>query len=236
VNTPVIVGVMCLVLTLTVVPGVWLWWPSRRDVDQRSSLGAALLTGAVVSFAVFAVQLVFDARLRDIDEQRQADQEGRAEQQRRQADRAALQLTVGLQPDLTGIDLSKRNLAGFYLSRKTLTDAVLNGANLRGANLSRADLGGAELNGAHLEGAQLDGANLSEAILGAANLAGAILVRANLTDAELGGAVLTGADLREANLRGASIGGAIYDSATQWPSSAPQQPCAAGTTCTAKSS
>jgi uncharacterized protein YjbI with pentapeptide repeats len=232
-STSVIVVVGCVVLTLTVVPGVWLWWPSRREAEQRSSLGAALLTGAVVSFAVFAVQLVFDARLRDVEEQREAEQARRAEQQRAQANRNALQLTVGLQPDLSGIDLRKRNLGGFYLSRKRLVDAVLAGANLREANLSNADLTRADLREARLVGAHLDRANLAGANLALANLSGAGLVQAKLGNAELAGAVLTGADLRGADLRGASVGGASYDSATRWPRSARQQPCRDGETCMA---
>ena len=60
------IAAWCLVLALTIVPGIYLWWPARRDRGGRSDLGAALLTGAVVSFAVFALQLVFDARLRQI--------------------------------------------------------------------------------------------------------------------------------------------------------------------------
>ena len=231
-STSLIVAVMCLVLALTVIPGVWLWWPSRRDTDQRSSLGAALLTGAVVSFAVFAVQIVFDARLRDIDAQRQADQDRRAELQRVAADRAALQLTVGLQHDLTGIDLTDRNLSNFYLSRKLLPEAVLNGANLSGANLSGANLTGAQLQGADLEGAHLDGADLTNAVLPLANLSGAVLTQAKLANAVLSEAVLTGANLTGTDLRGTSFGGAKYDSATTWPRSARQPPCAAGKTCT----
>jgi uncharacterized protein YjbI with pentapeptide repeats len=232
-STSMIAVVGCVVVALTVVPGVWLWWPSRHEAEQRSSLGAALLTGAVVSFAVFAVQLVFDARLRNVEERREAEQARRAEQQRVQANRNALQLTVGLQPDLSGIDLRKRNLAGFYLSRKRLVEAVLAGANLRAANLSNADLTRADLREAQLVGAHLDSANLAGANLALANLSGAVLVQAKLGNAELAGAVLTGADLRGADLRGASVGGASYDSATKWPRSARQQPCRDGETCMA---
>jgi uncharacterized protein YjbI with pentapeptide repeats len=223
----------CVVLVVTIVPGLWLWWPSRRDAAQRSSLGAALLTGAVVSFAVFAVQLVFDARLRDIDERRQVEDARRSERQRVQAERADLQLTVGLEPNLSGIDLTGRDLSGFYLSRKRLVDAVLIGANLSAANLSRTNLAAAKLQGADLEGALLDGANLTRAILTGANLSGADLRQAKLASADLSGATLNGADLRGAEVRDASFGGASYDRATKWPRSGRQRPCPAGETCLA---
>ena len=228
-----IVVVGCVVLAVTIVPGVWLWWPLRHDGEQRGALGAALLTGAVVSFAVFAVQLVFDARLRDIDERRADEQARRAAVQQEQADRAALQLTVGLQEKLAGIDLNGRDLSGFFLSGKKLQRANLTNANLRGANLSRTNLTQGQLQGAHLEDAHLDGANLTGAVLALANLSRAVLTQATLADAELSSAVLSGADLTGVDLSGASIAGATYDSKTKWPRSAGQKPCPPGETCLA---
>ena len=225
---------------LLVVPGILLWWPARHDPSSRSDLGAALLTGAVVSFAVFALQLVFDARLRDLEDRQRAAQEARDERLRLQGERASLQLTIGLQPNLTGIDLQDRDLRAFYLSRKRLRDAVLNRADLREANLSLADLRGAELNEARLQGANLDGADLTSARLGVANLRDASLVGATLANADLSGATLAGADFSGADLSTTSFGdasleGVKYDARTKWPEFAQQRRCAAEQTCTARS-
>ena len=227
-----------LVLAVTIVPGIYLWWPARGDQGGRSDLGAALLTGAVVSFAVFALQLVFDARLRQLEDRRMEEQERRSEQLRIQGERTALQLTVGLQSDLTGIDLHEQNLAGFYLSRKRMPFAVLANADLTEANLSRANLTGADLREARLVRAHLDDATLTRAFLTLANLRGAGLVGARLDEAELSGASLVNADLSGADLTGASLGGASlegarYDAETRWPDSAAQPPCPSGMTCRA---
>jgi uncharacterized protein YjbI with pentapeptide repeats len=236
VDTSVIVIAGCVLVGLSILPGLYLWWPSRADPASRGGLGAALLTGAVVSFAVFALQILFDARLRQIDDRRQRDQERRSEQLRVQGERTALQLTVGLQRNLTGIDLHGRDLSGFYLSRKQLDSADLNGANLRKANLSQADLRKADLREARLEQAHLDGADLADAVLTQANLTGAGLVQAKLGGADLSAAVLVGADLRGADLGAASVGGASfkgaeYDADTKLPESVPHSRCPRGKSC-----
>ncbi len=70
--------------------------------------------------------------------------------------------------DLSGMDLSNRNLNGADLEQSDLT-----GCNLEGADLEEANLKGALLNNANLRGA---------------NLKNADFYRANLTDADLAGA------------------------------------------------
>jgi uncharacterized protein YjbI with pentapeptide repeats len=212
--------VATLVVVTTTLPGVYLWWPTRSDPLRRSDLGLALMTGALIAFAVLLVQVLIDFRTRQEDQRRQDASEHQS-----------LQLSVG-PPNLSGIDLSKADLSRFYLGGKKLLDANLAGANLNhailtGARLMRADLTGAnlasaDLSRARLNGARLDGANLRDAVLYGADLDGASLSGAHLegavlTDAHLGSdlagahlqsAILDNARLVEANLTGANLLGA----------------------------
>lgn len=220
-------------LVLSVVPGLYLWLPSRRDRLSRSNLGVALMTGALVAFAVLVMQVLVDVRLNQVEDQRSAQEE-----------RQSAQLMVGLEQDLTGIGLPHRDLTGFYLYGKSLRSANLRGAILSNAILTAADLTGADLIGAKLDGARLDSArtvpratlrteevptawlddadlrpnggvpaDLSQALLvGAslrgAHLEGAILAGARLNDADLSGASLSGADLSDTSFLGADLSGA----------------------------
>ncbi|MGD0600161.1 MAG: pentapeptide repeat-containing protein [Terriglobales bacterium] len=143
----------------------------------------------------------------------------------------------GVQPDLSGADLSKAklieadlngaNLCGARLSEATLEwadlrgsdlsaawlvsavlgEAELQGANLCGARLGEADLEGADLTGADLSGADLSGVALFDAILSEANLTRANLEGADLFLAHLVRSNLRGADLSGANLHGADLAG-----------------------------
>jgi 4-amino-4-deoxy-L-arabinose transferase-like glycosyltransferase len=72
----------------------------------------------------------------------------REQQSRREAESQTLRLVVGLQKDLTGIDLHGRDLSGFYLHGKNLTDANLSKTNLRGVDLRGATLSRTNLRGA----------------------------------------------------------------------------------------
>jgi hypothetical protein len=120
----------------TLTAGCLIWVTGRKEQGSRSNLGAAFL----VAFAVFAFQV-------NVEEQQR-----RLAAHQEQADRERnFQLTVGLQANLTGIDLSGRYLAGFYLQGKNLSYADLSRTDLRGANLRRADLHGARLEEADLE-------------------------------------------------------------------------------------
>jgi uncharacterized protein YjbI with pentapeptide repeats len=188
-----------------VIGGVVLWWPSRDDPGAKSSIGAALLTGAVVSFAIFMLQVVTDARLDEIEERRSRE---RALQD--------LRLQVAISPSLEGFNFRQGgdaiDLSGFYFAGKRLVDA-----RFIGITLDRANFNGADLRGAFLDGASLRGANLASANLENAKLPQAILTRADLTSACLRGADLRGANLRRADLTGANLGDALYDTATFWP-------------------
>jgi len=95
--------------------------------------------------------------------------------------------------DLSGCQLSRRDLAMF---------------NLKNVNLSRADLTKANILGANLEGAVLTEANLSQAILPKDTLIGVTLNGVDLSSVDLSGAVLKGAKLVQANLKQANLEGA----------------------------
>jgi Pentapeptide repeats (8 copies) len=114
------------------------------------------------------------------------------------------------------------DLSGADLSRKQLVNADLQAANLVGANLTGANLTGAKLGGANLTGAKLGGANLTGAVLQAAslidvNFAGTNLTRtdfsyANLVNTNFRSAILSNTDLAGANLALADFTGANLSS------------------------
>lgn len=86
--------------------------------------------------------------------------------------------------DLTGVDLTNKNLAGVDLEGADLTGSRLAGADLEKANLKGAVLIGADLKDANLEGADLYKANLSKA-----DLTGAELKDALLDDVQVSGTI-----------------------------------------------
>jgi hypothetical protein len=95
-----------------------------------------------------------------------------------------------IRPDLSGADLSERNLKGAHLNEADLSKAKLHRTNCWLANLT--------------------GAILIEANLWLTDLTGAILIRANLTGAHLSGVDLTTANLTEAILSGANLPGCYF--------------------------
>jgi uncharacterized protein YjbI with pentapeptide repeats len=197
-NGWIIVGAGAAILLLAVVPGIWLYYPNRRDPLSRSDLGIALMAGAFVAFAVLGLQLMVEERLTRVEQDR-------ALQEERQ--NLELQLALSTEP-LPRISLRGRDLSYFYLYRKEFAEGVFDDANLEGVNLTEAVLDGAKLNRAMLERAHLDGTSLVEAQLKDAKLRGANLTNAQLKDAELDRATLTGADFSGADLTGAFLTGA----------------------------
>jgi uncharacterized protein YjbI with pentapeptide repeats len=139
--------------------GVWLAaLETTTDESARlGELGAGLLSGAVVAFAVFLLERVYERR-------------SRAE---------SLRVTIGLQRDLTGIDLNGEELAGFSFQGKVLIGAELSHAKLRKARFGRADLTEARLIGCDLTGAIFSGAKLAHASFAAADISGAIFTEAD---------------------------------------------------------
>jgi uncharacterized protein YjbI with pentapeptide repeats len=234
-----------LILILAVVPGLYFFWPSRRELASRSDLGIALMTGALVAFSVLVLQVLIDQRLSEQDEKRSRE--------------AHFQQLVAGDRDLTGIQPPLNDLSGYYLRGRTLDEANLRGkdltdadltearlvaAHLEGAKLVRTKLVDATLNDAFMSGSRLTGADLSFARLHGAGLQEAKLVGTNLEYAELQNALLQGAtvavtmadtNFSNAHLEGADLSGAdgsavfegaYWDAKTGWPPGyQPKEPC-----------
>src|SRR5712672_1318863 len=81
----------------------------------------------------------------------------------------------------------------------------LSGLDLSGRNLADADFTGAYLEETNLSGARLDSASFFGASLKRANLAGSSLRRADMRGTSLRGSNLIGADMYEADLREGKI-------------------------------
>jgi uncharacterized protein YjbI with pentapeptide repeats len=154
----------------------------RAEQVTRANLATSLLSGAIVAYSVLVVGVVTER------------------QRSRAAKRQNIQLQVGLQSSLRGIDLSGQDLSQFILRGKDLSEAVLENASLRGADLTDAVLRCANLKGADLHDARLQGADLRGADLRYTNLRRARFYRANCR-----GGWFNGSDLREAWLQDASF-------------------------------
>jgi hypothetical protein len=212
------------VLAILVAGGLVLWWPPEAPSNSSNELGATLLGGSTVALAVLVAEFLLSRRMREIAdhnllaaqerarqhaelaeelEMRREEAEEALERERgKRMDKWALQLMASFQQDLRWIDLSERDLSGFYLQGCKLLRANLKGTNLNGANLN-----GAYLAWAYLNEATLEGTILSDADLAGASLEGTVLSGANLT----------GANLTRVNLTGVRLAGARYDSRTVWP-------------------
>ena len=201
-------------IAAVLLPGTWLIWPRRNEPSCRTDLGVALLTGALVAFTVLAVQIVFELRFADLDEKRQQAQDVRDEL-------LSMKLAVSSQDNLTGAQLARLDLRGFYLARKTLVQADMQETILVKAVLAETDL----------TDANLSRADLRSAVLTRADLAGAVLKGATLTDADLSEANLHGADFRGAKVTLSDLSGARYDRRTRWPSALDVPPCEPGEVC-----
>ena len=197
-STTVVILIAALIVFITILPGAALWWPTRGHPERRSDLGLALMSGAVIAFAVLGVQIMFDIRNQQAADESQAI-----------ADKQNLQFQVARQRDLSSIALAGQDLAGFYLPSKNMTGANLANVVATGAIVNRTDLSRSNLTDADFTGAQLRGARLLEAegprvILKDTDLRGASLERANLPNADLSGAKLdfaqVGAELEDATL------------------------------------
>jgi hypothetical protein len=132
------------------------------------------------------------------------------------------------QANLTEADLSRAKF-----SRANLSRAILKRANLRDANLGHADLAWAILSDADLTWANLKGADLSHVNLSRAKLNGADLSASDLGGVNFDGATLTNVILSRANLKSADLSagvglsatvwgeGVVYDANTRWPQAFP---------------
>jgi uncharacterized protein YjbI with pentapeptide repeats len=149
----------------------------------RTNLTSADFTGASVDGASFALAMLQQATITP-EQISKTDVKG-----------ANLRLL-----DLTGIDLSEREM-----SYTDFSNCQLTGANLSRAKVPSGKFSGAALQAINFSAADLTGADFVNASLSGANLAGAKLMRANLQQAQLNGVNITKADFYEANLSNASL-------------------------------
>ena len=195
--------------------GLTLWTPNLARKDDREKVGLALLAaslffGAGAFMTLQAERVTIKTGEQRIEAERGFDLA---------AEKRQLVLELGVQRDLTAIDLRRRDVSGAALRGRNLPRALLNAANLQGSDLSEANLRGAvmirsRLNGATLKKSDLRGADLSFA--------------------QLQGADIRGADLREVDgLPSAKIAGAVADRTTLWPRMSGFSPRTAGVRCVA---
>ena len=126
--------------------------------------------------------------------------------------------SLGRRAELSGIDLSGRDLFGAILTRATIENVDFYGANLRTANFQEANIRGCRLSQAHIQWSILTGAIVDGCDLTRANLQFTEFSNATLTDVDLGGAFfhnayLTKAGLQRANLTGANLRFSTWESA-----------------------
>jgi uncharacterized protein YjbI with pentapeptide repeats len=162
--------------------GLALAQPSLGDAARRADLGFNLLGGAVVAGAFLIIQLSIDQRI-ELSDKRDARRAREEEAQRQELARQRdLELTLGLQKNLTGINLDGEDLSGISLGHKSiayaqleetiLSHAYMTETDFRSTVLIRADLSHSALGGADLSGANLYGANLTGADLIGADFGG----------------------------------------------------------------
>lgn len=162
-------------------------WLIRSPNGTRRDIGKSLLTGSIVAFAVFALQLHLDGKRRSQEKQEQ------------------FRLSVGFAENLKGLE-PEFSLEGMYLSGKTLDNAELSGEDLSAVNLQGSSLHEADLTGADLSDANLYGADLTDAVLLGTDLSGADLRGTQFTRATV--------DLPPDPSK---LRGALVDSDTCWP-------------------
>jgi len=176
-----------LVFILLVSLGSFLWASEIGTTGSRTELGAALLSGAVVSLMVLVLpESVGESQPVEPSDAR--------------VDHAAVTNDLRWM-DGHGIDLYKA-----YLPHRDLT-----GADLDKATLTCANLFASTLLGARLVGASLDYSSLIRATLRSTDLDGSTFQGADLRDADLGGAHLAKPFDYEA------FRGVIISMDTHWP-------------------
>jgi len=140
-------------LTALIAAGFYLWFSAADRAKSKGEIGRGLLISGIIGVAFAWIQF-------DVSEyQRRTDHE-RDVAAARSAERQSLQLTVGLQRDLTGIDLSHRDIHRFYFRGKVLRDAQLIGARANDANFTSADLRDADLRDGQFRRASFDQADM----------------------------------------------------------------------------
>lgn len=110
--------------------------------------------------------------------------------------------------DLSGVDLTRKNLSHLDLSLTCFNGAKLTDSDLSHSNLSMASLHGASLSGANLAHANFFGADLTSAFLMRSNFENADLSYANLSHSWVNDAKFNNANLSHANLLNCGVGAA----------------------------
>jgi uncharacterized protein YjbI with pentapeptide repeats len=153
-------------LTALIATGAYLSLSGSDRARTRGEIGRGLFISGLIGIAFAWVQLEVNEYQHQADEKRAAIAE-------RAAMRQSLQLTIGLQKNLTGIDLSGRDITGFYFRGKILQDALLVGARGDGANFASVDLTSAELTRGTFRNATFAEAKMSGVIFDGAEFRGA---------------------------------------------------------------
>jgi uncharacterized protein YjbI with pentapeptide repeats len=183
---------------------VLLW--SADPSKSWGDLGQGIMVSVVVAIALLAIQNDIEDRSKRREISRD-DSLRRADLRRQHAsDRQALQLTLGQQKDLSGVDLRNRDLRGFFLAGKNLSNAVLDGARFDRASLRDAKLHSVTAYRARFDEAQLSGADLGDSMFSEQG-------SGPLRSASFRGANMGGATLRASVARGVDFAGAFLDEA-----------------------
>ena len=176
-----------MVFILLASVGSFLWASEMHVLGSRQQLGAALLSGAVVSLVILVLQV-------------EPAVEAKA------AAPATREEHVAQTRDLRWFDASSLNAPGSFLPHRDFRGALLVDADLSDADLSDSLLGSANLTNASLCGASLIWSDLT----------GANLTGTNLRNADLRGAILVEVEISE-DFDYSLLEGALVDKYTRWP-------------------
>jgi uncharacterized protein YjbI with pentapeptide repeats len=168
-------------------------WRLLRSSDNTSqNLGVSLLSGSVITLAVFLLQGMLTVV---------SDQQQKVEQQQREVEN--FRLTIAVSGTLRGFTPGKHSVAGL----------ILNGKDLTGAYLREQDLQRTQFQDAILAQADLIRANAQNA-----NFLNADLFKASVDHTDFRGADLRFAKFEGASVAvGAKFAGAKVNSQTCWP-------------------
>jgi uncharacterized protein YjbI with pentapeptide repeats len=185
-----------LIMSGTLIFGLILliigWRLLRSSDDTRKNLGVSLLSGSVITLAVFLLQ----GMLTVVSGQQQ-----KVEQQQREVEN--FRLTIAVSGTLRGFTPGKYSVAGLILDGKDLTGAYLREQDLRRTPFQDAILAQADLIGANAQKANFLNADLFKASVD----------KTDFREADLRFAKFEGASVAA----GAKFAGAKVNSQTCWP-------------------
>ncbi len=109
--------------------------------------------------------------------------------------------------DLSGVNLSNKNLIDIWITKSDLSNSDFSGADLAGAGLQNVNFQNADFSNANMTDTVLNGSDFSGAQLAGAALYGSVMESLNLSGADLSGSNLDNVALNGANLSGANLSG-----------------------------